>query len=606
MTLNLTKYSHLIQAVINVNVDLITFNLFARDLARRLPGSRLQKIFQPQKEQFVFKFRLPGENFFLFLSLEQGSQKVHPIPEKMSPSIPPTSFCMMLRKHLEGGILDEVEVIDDDRILPLVFEVKRGGELFKKTLHLEFAGTNCNAIITDPAGRYVGAFSRRDPDREILTGQPYSRPPTPPGPGPILMTRKYWDELLEEYRGKKDAVHGLFPGVNRLYVAEVFHRAGLSAKQAEKGLKPQQVDALWKSWNEFVVRLKECDNLKPVLYYDDKDPATEGSPIGWAPWPLESIEGKPRRSFKTISEMLGEYFLPRVSQGQYQEVSTRLLSGLRKKLKKVLRRIEKQERDLEGAMRAKTMKRNGELLLANLYRIEGKACDITVDNYYQDPPELVTIKLNPSLTPSENAQNYFRRYKKALRGQQKIQERLKISRQEVFEIEGRIADVEGASNLEELQGLLDSYAVDSFYPSGKLPRRADGQPVSRPRAFELDKGYVALVGRNSKQNDEITLKVGKKEDLWFHARQIPGSHVVLKVQKPSHTIPSQVLYRAAQLAAYYSRASSATTVPVDYTKIKNVRKAKGAKPGEVLYSDEKTIMAQPKVDPEHQKPKEGA
>ncbi len=588
--------------MINImEIDLPTFFLFARELSGILPGARLQKIFQPQKEQFVLKFRLAGENFFLYFSLEPGHQKVHPIPDKLSRSIPPTSFCMMLRKHLMGGILDRVEVMEHDRILPLIFEVKRGEQLLEKTLCLEFAGSNCNSIIIDSGGRYVGAFTRKDPNREIITGQPYA-PPPPPGPGPFSITRDHWIQILKE-SPTGDASRQMFPGFPRLWAREVLQSAGLSPRQLNEDIKDTQIEALWNCWEKFTGRLRE-GLIEPVLYYDSGDPSMEGQPTGWAPWPFACAKDSPRRSFETVTGMLQEYFLPRVSMGRFDEVQSRLLSELKKKLSKVHRRIEKQKGDLEGAMQAERLKKFGELLLSSLHRIEGKARQVTVEDYYQDPPAPITIKLNPSLSPSDNAQDYFRRYKKALRGQEKIRERLEISQNEARELESRINMVGKALNNEEIEELLKSFAVDSFYPSGKLPRKADGQPVSRPKAFELARGYVALVGRNSRENDEITLKVGKKEDLWFHARQIPGSHVVLKVQKPSHTIPSQVLYRAAQLAAYYSKASSSQSVPVDYTKIKYVRKAKGAKLGEVLYSGEKTIMAQPRLDPDQIRPKE--
>jgi len=580
-----------------MKIDAITFRLFSRELEEKLVNSRLQKVFQPADFEFVFRFRLPGDNYFLFLSLEANNQRMHPIPCKYSKSRIPTSFCMLLRKHIEGGKVLYVSQMGNDRILRLdIASYMESLGAIERILMIELTGKTSNLIICDENERVISAFNRRDPRRDLTTGQQYELPPPPQGINPFLIEEKDFFSLVDAGKNQEQSVKeflfSTFTGMTRDFAREIIFHSGIGYSTPIKKISERQKMTLYKSFSNFIEKIEESD-IHPTVYYSKEDENMEGNPIRFAFWDFDMFENFPKESVESIGETIQAVFYPVTAGKQFNELKKEYTGILKKKIKKVSRRLKKQEKDLKGAEGSIALKKWGELILAYIDRIPEKAREIEVDDYYKDTPEKITIKLDPSLSASDNAQAYFKKYKKAKRGLSIIKDRLQISADELSSLETALYEVEEAESIEELNDIIESFQLQDILPLTERPGKKKTDIPFGPRKYEISPGYVAIVGRNSRQNEEVTLHIAQKDDLWFHARQIPGSHVVLRIQKPSKPVPDDVIYKTASIAAYFSKGRNSSKVPVDYTRVRNVRKVKGQKAGKVFYVNEKTIYVQP-------------
>ncbi len=583
-----------------MKIDAITFKIYVEELEEKLVDSWLQKIFQSGDSEFIFRFRTRGENYFLFLTLDPDNQRIHSIPSKFSKSKDPGAFCMLLRKHLAGGKVLYANQSGSDRILEFHISsfVESEGEIVERVLIIELTGKTSNMIICDNKDRILGVLNRKDPRRDLSNGAIYEPPPPPQGINPFLIEERDFISLLSGERDEdlavKDRLFSSFTGMTGDYVREILFRSGVSPGTPLKHISIRQKEKIWESFHNFFQKIQDHD-ISPVLYYPDNDENMEENPVRWALWDFEIFKDKPKEAVKTIGDALEACYFPLTVTGNFDDLAAELKSLLKKRIKKVEVRIQKQQNDLDGAEKAVNMKKWGELILANLNNIPSRANEVELENYYEDPPVKTLVKLDPSLSPSDNAQKYFNKYKKAKRGLEKIQERIEISREELSDLETALYELEEAENREDIESIAYNLDMDEIFA---LPKGGSGKKKAEaagPRKFNLASGYVVLVGRNSRQNEEITLHLAQKDDLWFHTRQIPGSHVVLRIQKPSKTVPDEIIYKTACIAAFYSKARKSSKVPVDYTLIKDVRKVKGQKAGKVFYVNEKTLFVKPEV-----------
>jgi predicted ribosome quality control (RQC) complex YloA/Tae2 family protein len=580
-------------------MDIITLYLYIRELSEKITGSQLQKIFQSEESgdgEFIFRFRMPGENYMLFTSLRAGEERIHPIPYKFFQGVTPSSFCMALRKHLEGARVTQVNQYNLDRIVHIHFI--RSDE--EKIMVIELTGKSSNLLILDSQYRYITAFNRRDPSRNILVGQKYQPPQPPTGMNPLSTDSIEFASILKASWEKQEDLKlrnlltSSFTGLTAEYVREIIYNSCIDIETEVKNLTESEINKLVNSWNDFMGRILG-NELDPTIYYGKDDPDMEKRPVRWAPWRFETLKGFPCEVLPKVGDALQALLFSETETRSKEDLKKELTNLVKRKIKKVQQKIEKQKKDLEGTEKANILKHMGDLLLASHHRYPEKMSRIEVDDYYKDPPEKISIELNPSLTVSDNAQEFYRKFKKAKRGQEIIKERLEMSGDELNYLEEMLYEIEIAENESDLEEIAHSLESEGVYRVQLGGGAGKEDEKSGPRKFVLDGGFIALVGRNSRQNEEISVRIAQKDDLWFHARQIPGSHVVVRIQKPSLPVPDKVIHKAAQLAAFFSKARTNSKVSVDYTRIKNVRKVKGQKVGQVFYTNEKTIIVKPEL-----------
>lgn len=578
-----------------------------RELDTRLKGARINKIYQPHPRELALLLYASGENHRLLLSCHPQFARMHLTrAEKPNPPQPPV-FCMLLRKHLEGGRILAVRQAGRERIARLeVGALDELGNPATYTLVAELMGKHSNLVLLAPGARVVDAARRVTEEanayREVLPGLPYVPPPATgkldPAQvtGPDLAARREagagaggqaWQLVLE-------AVDGLGPLIAR----EVAHRAGLAHRPAPE-LSAGELAALASACRDLYAEV-DAGRFAPVLLLDEAGAPKDFAALRLAHWRWEQQPGA------GMSAVLDRFFTAREAQEQYSLLRAGLARTLAGELARVRRKAALQAQELAESEEAESLRRQGELLMGNLWQVEQGAAAVTVTDWHDPEQGQVTIALDPHLTPAENAQAYFRRYQKARAGRAAIQEQLEKSRAEQAYLEQVEATLAGARSLPELaeirreleeEGYLRPAGAGAARPGagrrGERPGERGGRPAPPPPlTLRSSDGLEIWVGRNNRQNDALTTRLSAPTDLWLHAKEIPGAHVILRLP-PGAEPPERSLLEAAALAAWFSRARGSANVPVDYTLRKHVRKPAGARPGMVIYDHQRTVYVTP-------------
>ncbi|MDK2894842.1 MAG: hypothetical protein PWQ98_968 [Moorella sp. (in: firmicutes)] len=565
-----------------------------------LVGSRVDRIFQPEKETIILHLRKGRDTKKLLLCSLADQARVHLTAAGFTNPVTPPLFCMVLRKHLEGGTLVAVEQPGLERVLLFHFHTTDElGRPATRQLVTEIMGKHSNIILLNPEGsiidaarRYTHAVSRH---REVLPGRPYVPPPAqvkadPRGLDAEAFTRLLWespwDTPLERLLVEKLA--GLGPETAR----EVVCRAGLPAGTTMESCGEYELARIYQALRE-VVAAASPEAWQPVVVMGQ-----ERQPLAFAAFELHQYEGLPRQPFPTPSAACDSFYQARRER--------QLLEGARRSLEHILDRELKRCYKKEGlqaatvaeAAGAEKFRLAGEIITANIYRLEKGQSTLTAPNFYDPAGEMVTIELDPSLTPAENAQMYFHRYNKAKNAARLAKEQLEQTRAEIAYLESIAQALSMAVNFDDLAEIRRELRQAGYLPEekekekpGKKGDKKDAARPSRPLEFTSPDGFKILVGKNNRQNDWLTLKYAASSDLWLHAKDIPGSHVIIRTG--GREVPAPTLEMAARLAARYSRASQSSRVPVDYTLVKNVRKPAGARPGMVIYDHQRTVFVTP-------------
>lgn len=568
------------------------------ELRERLLGGRISKIYQPEPDELALICYASGEDHRLLLSAHPRHARIHLTQiEKRNPPTPPL-FCMLMRKHVEGGRIVAIEQVGRDRICRIA--IRSADELGNPVTYLlvaEVMGKHSNIVLLNPEGRIVDAIRRVTGEvnrhREVLPGLPYVPPPATGKLDPAAVTgadlgqadpdRPAWQVVL-------DRVDGLGP----LLAREAVHRAGAPADAPLRAVEPERLAGA-------VRELAEARDWAPRLLY-----APDGRLKEFHVLPLSHWPGRVETGFASVSACLDAYFGQRIEEERFLSLRGSLARKVSDEIARVRRKLKAQEEELAAAESAETYRLQAELLTANLWQVTKGMAEVRVVNYYDPEGREVVIPLDPALSPSENAQAYYRRYQKARAGLSAIQEQLARSRAELAYLEQVEVALEQAESLPDLEEIRRELAAEGYLREeasrrgaepGRRPAAGGGkeQALRRPITLRSSDGLEIWIGRNNRQNDYLTLKLANPHDLWFHTKEIPGSHVILRVP-PGKEVPERSILEAAVLAAYHSKARQSSNVPVDYTARKYVRKPAGARPGMVIYENHKTLWVTP--DPE--------
>lgn len=549
------------------------------ELSSLLKGGRINKIHQPYKNEIILAVRANGINHKLLLSAHPSYARVQITNAQYDNPNEPPMFCMLLRKHLEGFIIEDIKQAGLDRMI--IFEVKGRnelGDISNKQLIVEIMGRHSNIIIVDKNRNVILDSIKHvsfavNTHRAIMPGQEYVMPPQQDKMNPFEAQEEDVLRLIDFNAGKLDKqLVSNFAGVSPVLAREIVFKAGL----ANRSTTPNAFTSVMSEFREH--------NYKPSI--------TSGSDKeAFYLIPLEHLKGE-AKSFDSLSSLLDRYYFGKAERDRVKQQGNDLERLIANEKEKNEKKILKLETTLEDAKKADQYQLYGELLTANIFIAKKGMKEITVVNYYDEEGSSITIPLEPRKTPSENAQRYFTKYQKAKKSVNIVKEQIEIAKAEVFYFDSLLQQVEAASpkDIEEIREEL----IEGGYIRARQKKGNKNKQNVKPllEKYHSSDDTELLVGKNNKQNDYLTNKVAARDEIWLHTKDIPGSHVVIRSKEPSE----KTILEAAQIAAYFSKARNSSSVPVDFTKVRHVKKPAGAKPGFVIYEQQQTVYVTPDED----------
>lgn len=547
---------------------LMTYQV-VQELNHVLANGRINKIQQPYEQELIIAIRSQGKTHKLLLSAHPTYARLQITTLPYVNPEQPSTFCMILRKYLEGAILTSIEQVENDRIVHLHFKTRDElGDQMQLTLIIELMGRHSNIILINQETnkileciKHIGMS--QNTYRTLLPGADYLTPPQN-------------DEQLNPFTIKDEQVFALLNQAEDLtpkYLQQ--HLQGIGRDSATELLvEIKQASHKINGWKTFI---EHFSSPQPTLI-------EQSSKSFFTPFDYQSIDGT-RTFFKTYSELLDTYFAEKAEKDRVHQQIGAILHRLQQEKKKNEQKIPKFEQSLQDADNAEKWRRNGELLTTFLHQVPRGADEVTLSNYYENN-EPITIALNPAYSPNVNAQKYFQRYQKLKKGVHIVQEQLEQTKQEIQYLDSVISQLEIATPM-DIETIREELITEGYLKDRHKTKRKTKK--SKPHHFISSDGTSILVGRNNLQNDQLTLKTANKNHYWLHAKNIPGSHVIIESDHPS----DETLTEAAELAAYYSKYQHSANVPVDYIQVKHIRKPNGAKPGFVVYEGQKTIYVTP-------------
>ena len=583
--------------------DSLTTTAASQETANLLLGAKVIKIHQPDRFSILLRLHHPGGNAKLLISAHPVFGRFHLTETQPENPATPPMFCMVLRKHLENSKLVDIQQLGDDRIVFFDFDATDEiGTPVKRRLILEIMGKHSNLILIDPAEniildgirRYSHQISRH---REVLPGKPYLLPPSNEKITLDHLTLETLQQLcLKESETQGDLVSLLYQniaGLSPFLAKEILYRAQI-AEESVDFLGDYEYQKLWQSLQE-IQTIKTSSAFQPVLLKN------ETGFYDYYPIPLTMLEPAEQVSFATLSEALDRYFQIAKEQNLFRNQHRELEKIIQKEAQRLRKKIALQQTDYDQTVHAERFKDAGDLLTAYLYQLAKGMQEITLESFYE-PGKQITISLLPELAPMENIKRYYKKYNKAKSSQRFIEEQLNANCAEldyIETLEHTLAEAENNADLQEIKKELteSGYLKPKTYKKGQQPKAKIKERTEPPRQYQSSDGYTILVGRNNKQNDKLTLKMADKQDIWLHTQKIPGSHTIIK-RKGNEPISDVALLEAAALAAWHSKARHSSQVPVDYTLVSQVKKPNGAKPGMVIYFQQKTLYVTPQDLPQ--------
>ena len=573
-------------------LDGITLGLVKNELKNYIIGSKIEKVHQPSKNELVLILRTRNGGYRLYLSCDGQSPRVHLTRYNLeNPKVPPM-LCMLLRKRLCGATLTEITQISNDRILIFEFDgTTEIGDRTKYYLICEIMGQRSNIILCDIDYKIIDAVKRIDEDkssvREILPGLKYELPPMQEKCNIITdNSEKIVDIILsnpEKMLSKAilECVEGFSPIVGR----EIAYRTVFGDKQV--GLLSQIEKERLE--NEISIIKDEIINNKSftMLVSNDKVPfdfsftnvRQYGTTLN-------------KKEYDSISELLDDFYFEKDKINRTKRKAADLFKLLNSAIERTSRKINNRKAELEKSENREQIRIYAELITANQYRLTEKASVYQLENYY-DNNNLIDIPANPALSPLQNAQKYFKEYKKAVNAEKLLHNLIEEGEQELVYLDSVLDNLSRAETEREITEIRDELEQGGYLKIKKGNKIKKEKPL-QPLEFESSDGFRILVGRNNIQNDILTLKTAKNYDMWLHVQKHAGSHTIIIADKKE--ITETAIYEAACIAAYHSKAKDSSSVAVDYTIVKNVKKPTGAKPGKVIYNTNNTIYVTPEKE----------
>ena len=561
-------------------MDGLTAGFIARELDRTLKGGRIDRITQPERDAVVLVIRAENENHRLLLCASPNNARCHLTGSSFSNPLEPPSLCMLMRKQLTGARITEIRQLGGDRIIRIDMDaVNELGDHVLRRIMLEIMGRHSNLMLLDENGRILEAARHVNAEmsrvRLVQPGMAYQLPPPQDKLDPLSLSEA---ELLAKLQAREGgsfsrALSDTVSGLSRQSAEELAFRVGGSG-----GEWPADLPDACRRLADFCRRLPEM--ASPCVLRGE-----DGEALDVFPFVFLSRDTRLQEPCKTLSRALDLYYSGRDAKDRLNQKSASMIHTLKGQIDRCARKLALQEEELASAERMDEYRRMGEAIHANLYQLKKGMTEAVLPDWSDPEGGTLTVPLDNRLTPAQNAQKYFKKYQKARSARETAAVQRDKTLEELDYLENMLMDAEncaGESELEEIRQEL----VRTGYMRKVTSRRQQRQlPKSTPMRFVSADGIEIAVGRNSLQNDRLTQAAGANE-TWLHAKELPGSHVIIRAEGE---IPLKTMQQAALLAAWFSKGKNSSTVPVDYTLRKYVKKPSGAAPGKVIYTHQKTV-----------------
>ena len=569
-------------------MDAVSLQAVVAELRRDLLGLRIEKVQQPARDQVILLLR--GSRRLLLHAGANAPRLQLTRIQRDNPAEPPM-FCMLLRKHLSGAKIADILQPPLERLVKIELDIIDDfGQPGKRTLVLEALGRRSNLILLDGEGRIIDCMRRVDaemsPQRQVLPGLYYELPPAAGRLALTEETREGFFEKLSETDDERTADAFLLDhyfGVSPLMAREIAFRASGETDVRLFALNGAQKEILWQEFADFAESVKE-NRFTPILLKKDARPAE------FFCFPIHQYgSAMEMEEYESFSELLDAFYETRERLDRVRQRGAELIRTATTARDRQRRKLAVQEKDYAATQNRDELRICGDLITANLYRMERGQTKLVCENFYDENCAQITIPLDPLLTPQQNAAKYYKRYTKAKTAEKHLREQMEIARRDLEYLESVLEEIDKA----ELEQDFNDIRAE-LREAGFLRQQGSKKGLERPakpRQFHTAKGYRVLVGRNNRQNDKLTMKDADHRDLWFHTQKIHGSHVILCTE--GKTVDDDTIVEAAKIAAYYSQARESGNVPVDYTPVKNVKKPAGSRPGMVIYHVYNTVNVTP-------------
>ena len=573
-------------------IDAVFLESLRCELQEQLLACRVDKVQQPERDTILLSMRGPNGGGKLLLTASPNHPRIQLTSLSFENPAQPPMFCMLLRKHLTGGRLVSISQPPLERLVELTFDcIDEMGTPCQKKLILEIMGRNSNLILTGADGRILDCLRRVDfemsEQRQVLPGLYYHLPPTQGKRSPwdaseqdllallgAQKTQKMADSFLLETFG------GLSPLLCRELAYAVFGQVDLDLSQLTKAQREDAAGKLFAALD----RLHTGKRTPVILVRDER-------PWDFTCIPIRQYEGliaqEPQPSF---SALLDTFYAKRDSLERMRQKTQALRKTLTNLHNRTARKLANQQKELEATFDREHLRRLGDIVTANLHVISRGQARLTAVDFYDPEMKEIDIPLNPAISPQQNAAKFYKDYQKAKTAEKVLTEQIAKGEAELSYLASVLDELSRVESERDMQDIRQELTEGGYLRETGQKKKMK-LPASKPMVFRSSDGFEILVGRNNRQNDLLTCKLAQKQDIWLHTQKIHGSHVIIACAP--ETPPDRTVTEAMQLAVYFSQAREGQNVPVDYTRVKNVKKPAGAKPGMVIYDHYSTAVVTP-------------
>ncbi|MDO4170440.1 MAG: NFACT RNA binding domain-containing protein [Lachnospiraceae bacterium] len=571
-------------------LDGLVISNLKRDCQNFLVGGRIYKIYQPEQDELTLIIKNNRTTYRLLLCANASLPLVYLTTETKNNPTQAPNFCMLLRKHINNGRIIDIRQPGFERILEFTIEhYDELGDLNQKKLIIEIMGKHSNIIFTNSKNQIIDSMkhisSQISSVREVLPGRTYCYPPSQGKISPLEVDLPYFlQTICQKPSNLCKAIYTSVTGISPLIANELCYRAGLDGNDATSSMTDEQTAHLYGEFVKFTEQITRGD-------YEPNIILKAGEPVEFSSITLTSYPDCQTKHLSSISEVLQSYYSMKEKVTRIKQKSTDLRKIISTSLERASKKYDLQMKQLKDTEKRDKYRIYGELLNTYGYDAEPKAKSLTCLNYYTN--EMVTIPLDPTKTALENAKKYFERYNKLKRTYEALSKLTLETKQEVEHLDSIHNALQIALEEDDLTQIKEEL-IDYGYIKRRKSNQKKKKTKSKPLHYLSSDGYHMYVGKNNYQNEELSFQFATGNDWWFHAKQIAGSHVIVKVPHGDE-LPDQTFEEASRLAAYYSKGKDAPKVEIDYIQKKHLRKTPGGKPGFVIYHTNYSMMIEPDI-----------